>query len=66
MAYLGKLKEDQTALNKNIAELVIYSEGAVSWSEAWFIPPMDRDLLIKTLNKYNQAKSGSSGNNELL
>ena len=66
MAYLGKLKEDQTALNKNIAELVIYSEGAVSWSEAWFIPPMDRDLLIKTLNKYNQAKSGSAGNNELL
>ena len=66
MAYLGKLKNDQIALNKNIAELVIYSEGAVSWSEAWHIPPMDRDLLIKTLNKYNQAKAVSSGNNELL
>jgi hypothetical protein len=66
VAYLGKLKDDQTALNKNIAELVIYSEGAVSWTEAWFIPPMDRDLLIKTLNKYNQMKSGTAGNNELL
>jgi hypothetical protein len=66
VAYLGKLKDDQTALNKNIAELVIYSEGAVSWTEAWFIPPMDRDLLIKTLNKYNQMKSGAAGNNELL
>ena len=66
MAYLGKLKDDQTALNKNIAELVIYSEGAVSWTEAWFIPPMDRDLLIKTLNKYNQMKSGTAGNNEML
>ena len=66
MAYLGKLKDDQTALNKNIAELEIYSEGAVSWTEAWFIPPMDRDLLIKTLNKYNQMKSGTAGNNEML
>ena len=65
MAYLGKLKQDQIALNKNIAELVIYSEGAVSWSEAWFIPPMDRDLLVTTLNKYNQAKSGQN-NNEVL
>lgn len=66
MAYLGKLKNDQIALNKNIAELVIYSEGAISWSEAWFVPPMDRDLLVTTLNKYNQAKSGQAGNNELL
>jgi hypothetical protein len=65
VAYLGKLKQDQIALNKNIAELVIYSEGAVSWSEAWFIPPMDRDLLVTTLNKYNQAKSGQN-NNEVL
>lgn len=66
MAYLGKLKQDQIALNQNIAELVIYSEGAISWSEAWFIPAMDRDLLVTTLNKYNQAKSGQAGNNELL
>jgi len=65
VAYLGKLKKDQTALSKNIAELVIYSEGAVSWSEAWFIPPQDRDLLIKTLNKFNALKSGSSQNETL-
>ena len=64
MAYLGKLKDDQTALSKNIAELVIYSEGAVSWSEAWHIPPLDRDLLIKTRNKFNNAKAGN--NNEML
>ena len=43
MAYLGRLKDEQTALSKNIAELVIYSEGAVSWSEAWHIPPLDSD-----------------------
>lgn len=65
MAYLGKLKDDQTALSKNIAELVIYSEGAVSWSEAWSIPPLDRDLLIQTLNKYNKLKSGNAGADDL-
>lgn len=65
MAYLGRLKDEQTALSKNIAELVIYSEGAVSWSEAWNIPPLDRDLLIKTLNKFNTLKSGKPGSEEL-
>lgn len=65
MAYLGKLKSDQDALSKQIAELVIYSDGAVSWTEAWTIPPMDRNLLVKTLNKYNAQKSGQN-NNELL
>ena len=65
MAYLGRLKDEQTALSKNIAELVIYSEGAVSWSEAWLIPPLDRDLLIKTLNKFNTLKSGKPGSEEL-
>lgn len=64
MAYLGRLKDEQTALSKNIAELVIYSEGAVSWSEAWSIPPLDRDLLIKTLNKFNTLKSGKPGSEE--
>ena len=62
MAYLGKLKVDQTALSESIAELVIFSEGAISWSEAWHIPPRDRDLLIKTLNKYNNLKSGKADN----
>jgi len=65
VAYLGRLKDEQTALSKNIAELVIYSEGAVSWSEAWNIPPLDRDLLIKTLNKFNTLKSGKPGSEEM-
>ena len=65
MAYLGKLKDEQTALSKQIAELVIYSEGAVSWAEAWNIPPQDRDLLIKTLNRCNTLKSGKPGAEEM-
>lgn len=43
---------------RQVAELAIYSEGAVSYSEAWHLSPVEREILIKTLNKYNKAKSG--------
>ena len=39
-------------------ELAIYSEGAVSYTEAWQLSPNERMLLVKTLNKYNKQKSG--------
>jgi len=38
--------------------LTIYSEGAISYTEAWQLNPTERGILIKTLNKYNKAKSG--------
>jgi len=41
--------------------LAIYSEGAVSYSEAWQLSPNERMLLVKTLNKYNRLKSGKTG-----
>jgi len=62
VAYLGKLKEDQKALESAIAELVIYSDGSVSWSEAWMLSSSEREILIKTVNKYNAAKSGNKQN----
>lgn len=65
MAYLGKLREEQKATEKNIAELVIYSEGAVSWNEAWMLSMDERNLLISTLNKLNSLKSGKP-QNEML
>jgi len=41
--------------------LAIYSEGAVSYTEAWHLSPTEREILIKTLNRYNRAKSGEKG-----
>jgi len=38
--------------------LAIYSEGAVTYTEAWHLSPVERELLINTLNRYNKAKSG--------
>ena len=60
MAYLRKLNEESEAINKNIAEIVVFSNGSVSWSEAWHMSLPQRSLIIKTLNNYNQLKQGKS------
>jgi hypothetical protein len=65
VAHLGKLKEDQKALSTQISEMVVYSNGAISWSEAWLMSPAERELFINTMNKYNAQKSGKP-TNELL
>ena len=48
---------------RQVAELAIFSEGAVSYTEAWQLSPDERDTLIKTLNRYNKIKSGDKGAN---
>ena len=65
MAYLRKLNEESEAINKNIAEIVVFSNGSVSWSEAWHMSLPQRSLIIKTLNKYNNMKSGNPVSEEL-
>ena len=65
MAYLRKLNEESEAINKNIAEIVVFSNGSVSWTEAWHMSLPQRSLIIKTLNKYNNMKSGNPVSEEL-
>jgi len=36
----------------------VFSEGSVSWSEAWNMGFSDRRLIVETINKYNKMKSG--------
>ena len=45
-------------------ELVIYSEGAISYNELWSMSFYERDQFVKTINKYNAKKNGD--NNEML
>ena len=54
------MRKDSETIQNVIVDLVIYSNGAISWSEAWMISPAERDKLIKALNKYLQQKSGKS------
>jgi len=65
VAYLGKLNKETEAIDKSIAELVIYSEGSVSWSEAWNMSAPQRNLLFKTLNNYLRAKAGKPTSEDL-
>jgi hypothetical protein len=65
VAYLRKLNEETDAIEKNITELVVYSNGSVTWSEAWEMSSKQRASLVKTINDYNQAKAGKSPTEQL-
>jgi hypothetical protein len=56
--HLNQLKRGAAEIQKQIVELVIYSEGAFSWHECWLLSSSERELIIKTLNNYNLLKSG--------
>jgi hypothetical protein len=56
--YLNQLKKGASDIQKQITELVIYSGGSFSWTEAWTMSSSERELAIKTLNNYNLQKSG--------
>jgi uncharacterized Rmd1/YagE family protein len=60
VAYLRRLNSETDAINKNISEIVVFSNGSVSWTEAWNMSLPQRTLIIKTLNNYNQLKQGKS------
>jgi len=65
MAYLRELKDSRDALETGIAELVIFSDGAVRWEEAWAMSQHDKSVITKIINKHNQAKSGVATNEQL-
>jgi hypothetical protein len=65
VAYLGKLKSEQSALELLITEMIVFSEGAISYQEAWQLSFQQRDLFIKTMNRYNAMKSGKQQNEYL-
>jgi hypothetical protein len=63
--FLNQLKKGTGEIQKQITELVIYSEGAFSWTEAWMMCSSERVLAIKTLNNYNLQKAGKQPNDYL-
>lgn len=58
VAYLGSLRKGAAELQKNITELVIYSNGSFSWSEVWNMSYNEREVAVKVLNDYNKIKAG--------
>ena len=65
--FLEKLKEDRSALYKNIMEMVVYSEGKLSYTEAWNLSMEERTLFVEVLTAFSKAKSGNDAEeNEYL
>lgn len=65
MAYLRRLNEETDAINKEITEMVIFSNGSLTFDEGWNMPMPQRKLVIKTLEKYYKAKSGKPATEDL-
>jgi hypothetical protein len=57
---LGSLKKGALELQKNLTELVIYSNGAFAWTDVWLMSHSEREMAIKVLNDYNKIKSGQT------
>jgi hypothetical protein len=55
---LGSLKKGAKELQKNLIELVVYSNGTFSWGEVWHMSFDEREMAVKVLNDYNRVKSG--------
>lgn len=45
--------------------MVIFSNGSLTFDEAWNMPMPQRKLVIKTLEKYYKAKSGKPATEDL-
>jgi hypothetical protein len=57
---LGSLKQGASELQKNLTELVIYSNGSFSWNEVWHMSHSEREMAVKVLNDFNKLKSGQT------
>ncbi len=48
-------------------EIVVYSEGTLSYTEAWNLSMEERTLFVEVLTAFSKAKSGNeSEDNEYL
>jgi hypothetical protein len=45
--------------------MVVYSEGKLSYNEAWALSTKERTRFIKVLNNYIKKKNGQAGSEDL-
>ncbi|MDA9843139.1 hypothetical protein N9C44_01555 [bacterium] len=46
-------------------EIVIYSEGTISYNELWNMSSYERTRFVKILNNYQKKKNGQQGTEDL-
>lgn len=52
------MKDDVRAFQKNLIELVVFSEGIISYNDAWMLSPEEREMFFETVKAKITAKSG--------
>lgn len=57
---INSLGKDASSLREQVAEICIYSQGAVDYNTAWGISFQDRETLVKIINKKNKQENGST------
>lgn len=60
--YLGLLDEQSKAIKKSVYDLVIYTEGSITISEAWGIDSGDREIVLSSFEEFVKAKNPNSKN----
>ena len=57
MGYLQQLDNESRAARKEIAEMVIFSDGRIQWNDAWMMSREDRLNLSEATHEFNKNKS---------
>ena len=60
--YLGLLEEQSDAIRKSVYDLVIYTEGSITVSEAWAMDFADRQIVMNSFEEFVKAKNPGSKN----
>jgi hypothetical protein len=55
---LKKLEDDGINLKEQLIDICIFMKGGISWDEAWGLSYLDRELIVKRLNKRLKEQSG--------
>jgi hypothetical protein len=63
--YISTLKKQAEDIEKGVLELAIYSEGAISYRDAWEMSFPERNIAIKIINERNLRKAGKDPNQYL-
>jgi len=55
---LNRLRSESEQLEKSLIEIALYSEGAISWTDAMMMSSKQRQITVKTISNIQKQKAG--------
>ncbi len=65
MGLLNRLRKEADELEKSLIEIAVYSNGSISWQDAYMMSTQERSTAVKVINNYNRIKSGKPAVEEM-